>query len=86
LQKIDILKCTCNSTYTLEEKLLNTGISVYEFLLLKKNIAKYASAYIYNVERERERERERFKFLGDREVGGGGSQGLVFWNVEIKKI
>jgi hypothetical protein len=56
MNEIDILKR--NSTYTLEEKLLNTGISVYEFLLFEKNLTNYASAsaYMYNVLRERERE------------------------------
>jgi hypothetical protein len=67
----------------MEEKLVNTSISVYEFLLFEKNITKYSSAYMYNVLRERERERERERdFLGIRMWGE--SQGLIFQNVEIQ--
>jgi hypothetical protein len=60
------------------------SISVYQFLLFENNVAKYASAYTYNVLRERERERER-----EIEIGDAGmweeSQFFVFWDYEIKK-
>jgi hypothetical protein len=41
MNEINILKR--NSSYRLEEKLLNTGISVYEFLLFEKNLTNCAS-------------------------------------------
>jgi hypothetical protein len=82
MNEIDILKR--NSTYTLEEKLLNTGISVYGFSLFEKNITNYASAYMYNVlEREREREREREISRGT-EIWGN-HRGLSFEMLKLKK-
>jgi hypothetical protein len=59
MNEIDILKR--NSTYILEEKLLNTSISVYDFLLFllfEKNITNYAYVQCVKVEGEKKRERE----------------------------